>query len=514
MPLAGLVRGGWSFGEGDGTAESLPFPGLAASRRSLASLDSLTVTPGDMSPRSDLRDGLSQVEPAPLFYPGGKPRSVFAAGLGDFGVNESLPSADRGDSRGHVHIEVRDGNRNAAGPFGLAARHLWSVGLAKDFGGHEFSGIFRQSGIGAEMKSGDEQSVRGASGVLGWRWKNPNWNSSVRLSRQWDEHESFDGTLDPYSRRDAQDVRALTTLERVWGEQRLGASFDWSRSQVVRAGGDAFRANSEDGWAKAWWHHESGIRRDDLELGAGHSGGANQYGVAPRARVEWRPASARLALWGARILTPAWSDLAPGERPFLQKTWAVGADAEIGNPGSNGALTVIAGRTQDRILLARDPLEEQWLRAGQGRDPDPWEFGLFVGRARREVGHWRLTGEGTALLRDNSAIQARVDPALTGRLGLDFSFHAFQGDLGVELGGQVDGIASRQTDEPDPRGLPPITTYGATVGLTISDFVATFRVRDLEDRIYQDVWIDPVTGQPARGLGREFLFSFAWKLFN
>jgi len=514
VPLAGLIRGGWSFGEGDGSAESLPFPGLAASRRGLPAIDSLTVTPGDMSPRSDLRDGLSQVEPAPLFYPGGKPRSVFAAGLGDFGVNEALLSADRGDSRGHIHIEVRDGNRAGAGPFGLAGRHLWSVGLAKEFGGHELSGIFRQSGIGAELKSGEEQAVRGASGVLGWKWSNPHWNSSVRLSRQWDEHESFDGTLNPYSRRDAQDVRALGTLEHVGERQRLGASVDWSRSQVLRAGGDAFRANSEDGWAKAWWNHDAGNRHDALELGGGHSGGANQYGIAPRARVEWKSPLSRLALWGARVLTPAWADLAPGQTPFLQSTWALGADAEIGTRASNGALTVMAGRTKDRILLARLPLEEQWLRAGQSRDPDPWEFGLFVGRARREVGHWKLTGEGTALVRDNSAIQARVDPSLTGRVALDFAFKAFQGDLGVVIGGQVDGIGSRSTDETTPRPLPAITTYGATLGLTISDFVATFRVRDLEDRIYQDVWIDSQTGQPARGLGREMLFSFSWKLFN
>jgi len=514
VPLAGLVRGGWSFGEGDGTAEGLPFPGLAASRRGLASIDSLTVTPGDMSPRSDLRDGLTQVEPAPLTFPGGKPRSVFAAGLGDFGVNESLLSADRGDSRGHIHIEVRDGNRNAAGPYGLAGRHLWSVGLAKEFGAHEVSAIFRQSGIAAELRDATEQSVRGASGVLGWRWSDPNWKTSVRLSRQWDEHESFDGSLDPYSRRDAQDVRALGTLEHVSQAQRFGASVDYSRAQVVRAGGDAFRATSEDGWVKAWWNQDSGHRHDALELGWGHSGGSAAYGIAPRARVEWRERAGRLALWGARVLTPAWADLAPGVHPFLQSTWAVGADGEIGTPASSGALTVMAGRTQDRILMARLPLEEQWLRAGQSRDPEPWEFGLLVARARREVGHWKLTGEGTAVIRDNSAVQARVDPALTGRVTLDFGFNAFKGDLGVVLGGQVDGIGTRYTDEAAPQELPAITTFGATLGLTISDFVATIRVRDLEDRIYQDVWIDPQTGQPARGLGREFLFSVSWKLFN
>ncbi|HTO90935.1 MAG TPA: hypothetical protein VMJ70_07375 [Candidatus Sulfotelmatobacter sp.] len=514
LPLGGLVRGGWSLGEGDGTAEGLPFPGLFASRRALAAYDSLTISPGIISPHSDLRDGLTQVEPAPLVYPGGKPRSVFGAGLGDFGVNESLLSADRGDARGHVHIEVRDGNRAAAGPYGLAARHLWSVGLAKGFGANEFSIIFRQTGLAAEMLAGEHQSGRGASGVLGWQWKGSAWSSSARLSRQWDEHESYGGTLDPLSHRDAQDVRAFGTLEHASGEQRFGAGVDWSRSRVVRSGGDAFEATSEDAWVKAWWNRQTARRHDEVEVGWGHSGGSDEYGAAPRARVEWTLDRSRLSVWGARVLTPAWADLAPGQRPFLQSTWALGADAQAGSNTSNASLSLIAGRTQDRILLARLPLEEEWLREGQGRDPDPWEFGVVVARVRRTMGRWLAIGEGSATIRDDSSVQARVDPALTGRLEADYLFKAFKGDLAVRVGAQLDGIGPRQTDEAVPQDLSAITTFGMTLGLAISEFVVTIRARDLENRIYEDVWIDPTTGRPARGLGREIMMSVACKIFN
>ena len=174
----------------------------------------------------------------------------------------------------------------------------------------------------------------------------------------------------------------------------------------------------------------------------------------------------------------------------------------------------MAGRTRDRVLIARLPLDEQWLRAGQARDPSAWNFAQFSGRGTGIAGPFDLGAEASGLVSARGARQGRVDPAVTGRAWAGFSFRAFTGDLGVNLRAELDAIGPRATDETTPRPLPGFASSAAAVRLMLGDVVVTVGARNLEDRRRPDVWIDPATGQPALGPGRELRVSAGVKLFN
>ncbi len=220
----------------------------------------------------------------------------------------------------------------------------------------------------------------------------------------------------------------------------------------------------------------------------------------------------RLSL--GRLLQPVWSDLAPGVEPFLQSTWAAGAELGAGGAHARAQAAILAGRTADRALVSRMPLAELWLRAGIERDPLRYRFALASGSGEVHVGPLDAGGEGFVLGRDRDGGEPQVDPSWGARASAGCRFTAFQRDLGVSLRGEAEWVGARETETAVPGRLAPITSYGAAAMLTLSDAIFTLRARNLEDRPQPQTWIDPVTGRPALGPGLEVRGTFTWRLFN
>jgi len=512
--LAGHARGGWRLFDPVRAPEGGPFPGLLAALPPLAAYDSLAVDPLSPPAASGPAGALVWVRPVADEGPGAdRPNAIFAITNGDFGLDETSLTARRGGDLGRIHLESFAARRGPAGPFGESGRHRWSVGLGRRFGSHDFSATFRHAGLAARLRSGEEQVARGASGRLAWSRERPQDRFELAISRQWDAHESFGATLSPLARRDAQEVRVEGGAQRRSGSRRYGARVDWHRALVRRAGASPVATYGGDDWGSLFAADETPARSVQVELGGGRIGARDRYELAPAVRADWRSGRRRLELWGRRLLEPVWHDLAPGERNFLQRTWAVGAGAS-GGERAQGALRAMAGRTRDRALLARLPLEEQWLRAGIARDRDAWHFAQLWGEGRVRRGGWTAGGEASALLRDAGARQARLDPAWTARAYGQWEFATFGGDLGVRARLEADAIGERWSDEASPRRLAGFVTGHATLGFAIGDARVTLRVRNLENGTHEEVWIDGTTGLPAVAPPREFRMAIAWRLRN
>ncbi|MEO5618891.1 MAG: hypothetical protein ABIS67_14075 [Candidatus Eisenbacteria bacterium] len=513
--VAGHARGGWRVIDPERAPEGGPFPGLFPVLPPLVGYDSLAVEPGRAPSTQGPSGALAVLRPvSDAARAAGRPLATFALTNGDFGLDETSLTARRGGDLGRVHLEALSAGHGQAGPYGDAGRHRWGAGLGRRFGAHDVSASFRQAGLAARLRAGEEQASRGASGRVAWNWERPVVQMDLALERQWDAREGFGGTLEPRSRRDAQEVRLSGGVGRRSGTRTYGARVDWHRGLVRRDGIAGFEAYGGDDWGRVFFSDEAPGRRMALELGAGRIGAVDAIEYAPGARIDWQSGGRRFELWSQRQLTPVWHDLAPGERGFLQNTWVAGAGAAAAGSAAGGALRVLAGRTGDRALLARLPLEEQWLRAGHSRDREAWNFGQVWGEASVRRGGATLGAEACGLLRDAGAVQGRVDPALTARVFGQWERRIFGGDLGVRVRLEGDAVGQRFTDEAAPRPLSGYVTGNAALGLEIGDATITLRVRRLENGAYEEVWIDGTTGAPARGTPRELRVAVAWSLKN
>lgn len=508
---AGLARGGWGFTDRDRAPEGVPAPGIAA-LPPLTGYDSLVVDAPDPAGLGGPFRPLAVVRSVPSAAAAGRPRAMFGYTNGDFGLDETAITADRGSAAGRIHLETFAARRGATGPYGDEGRHRWSVGLARSFGAHTVSGTFRQAGLASGLVSGEAETARGASGRLAWDFARGTWRTGLSAARAWDTRESFGATLGPASRRDAQDVRAAGFLERQFGARTLGARADWVRGRITRAGSGSSTDLREDTWSKIWLRDHRPAGATSIELGGGRVGAIEALMLAPAIRWTQRFGARRVEAWAERLLEPVWGDVEG--RPFLQRTWTAGlALAQAGREAS-ASVRATAGVTRDRAVVARLPLAEQSLRAGTRRDPEAWRFVQIWGDARWAHGGFALGAEGCGLVKNGTRAQALVDPDVTGRAFAECGFRAFTGDLGVRLRVEGEGVGERQTDEAAPRALPAYGSASAAATFTIGDAVITLRARNLEGRRRPEVWVVPATGAPALGPGREVRLAVAWKLDN
>ena len=172
------------------------------------------------------------------------------------------------------------------------------------------------------------------------------------------------------------------------------------------------------------------------------------------------------------------------------------------------------GRSYDRALLSRAPLEELWLRAGHRRDPDPFDFGLLRAAAVWDLPAGRFSAEGFALSRDRSRAQAEIDPGYGGRTAAEGRFRVFGGDLEVWLRLGADLVGRRESEAEPPRRLGAYVTSHAEAILTLSDFTLSISMRGLEDRPQPQSWISSLTGREALGPGRATNVRLFWRLFD
>ena len=511
---AGLALGGWGFEDPDRPPEGRPFPGLVGVLPPLSGYDSLAVEPGWALGTHGPERALTLLRPVAGSDLSGRPRAVFHVVQGDFGIDETGLTASRGGDNGRVQIEAFAATRAAVGPYSEEGRHRWSATLGRRFGSSDVSGSYRQAGLAQRLRSSEEQRARGGSGRLDWRYTREAWRASLGASRQWDAHQSFGGSLDPPSRRDAQETSVGGHVERAFSGRWLGVRGDWNHGRVARVDTLATGVNRDDAWGTAFLSSPGPLQSWAAEIGAGRIGATGAVTAAPSVRWERTIAGQRLEAWAGRLLEPVGADVAGNGPGFLQSTWTAGLGAFRHTPTTAIHLRAIAGTTRDRAVVARLPLEEQWLRAGIRRDPNPWRFVELWGEARWSRDAWLLGAEGTGLVKKADPLQTRVDPDWTAHAYAEWGFSAFRGDLGVRLRAAADGIGERNTDEAVPRVLAGFVTSSVAASLSIGDATVTLRARNLENQRRPDVWIDSQTGAPALGTPRELRVVVTWALNN
>jgi hypothetical protein len=182
-------------------------------------------------------------------------------------------------------------------------------------------------------------------------------------------------------------------------------------------------------------------------------------------------------------------------------------------------VTALAGRTAERALWLRYPVRDVSLRVGARRERGTQPLALVAAAAGIGGPGLRLEADGFASAAPEPREQPRVDPAVGARLALSTGTRLFQGDLALRLRIEGAAVGARDLehsayDGVAPRVLPAHGTLSASLCATLGDVQFGFRAERLEDRRRPQVWIDPATGAPALGPGRELVFELVWPLFD
>lgn len=454
-------------------------------------------------------------------------RGVFGYGLGGFGLEEASLLLQSGDSLLWGEADVATWSRQEAEAYGPAGRHRWGVAGRRARGAHAVSAAFAQRGAAARLASFEDQSGRGESGRIGWTWSRRGRGMAAEVARAWDAHESAGPALG-LSRRDADATRAALrawlparggTLEARAAAAREDVRRDvdpeFDRRATSLAAGVSCSVPLGDGTLAAdlaALRHEAGSRGLAPDTTVGER---TRTLLAPEVAYRFGGGAAAGAVRAGRRALPVWSDLAPGQAPFLEDTWSYGLEARVAaRSGSRAGAALLLGRTTGRAVLFRLPLEELWTRLGAVRDPAPASFALLTASAEWRARGTRIGVEGFALSRDRATIQPEVDPRAGFRGYLESRFGLFQNDLGVLLRGEVAGVGERESEAVVPATLPAFVTFGATVRFTLGSAMVVVRARNLEDRRRREPWVDLATGAEARGPGRAVETRLTWLLFD
>ncbi len=497
---------------------SFPPPGVAGAQDALAWFDSLAVVAGEGGGWDGFDAALARASAGPGLTgrpgSGWQPRADLVLTNGSRGLGDHALTLWRGDSLGGVRAEAASGERAAAGGLAGAGRDLYGVAGAVVRGRHLVEAAFAHRRANASLVGGEAQEVRGESGHGRYRYQGAGWQVDASVARGYDRHESAGGGSPPGLR--LADANAATLeLERGGERGRLALRWSWSDTRVMPAQGSGTRERGRGQWGAVRWQGPFGDGRLEAALGLGRHGGIERTAVAPS--LAWRftgtPWEGRVVL--ERLLTPVWTDLAVGQSAFLQDTWVSGL--EVGGRAAGGGrarVSFLAGRTRDRALLARLPLESLALRSGFRADPHVYDFGLLVGEALWRSPHWAGGLEGFALARDASPLQPWVDPGRGGRVFAEAGMALFQGDLRIRPRVEAWAIGPRESEASPSRALPGYVSFAAGLELTLGDAVLLIEGRSLEDRARPQTWVDAATGTEALGPGRELRTTFIWRLWD
>lgn len=539
--FAGLVAGAWEVRD-PFVARAGAAPGLSEAAAPLAWSDSSAITFGQGSGWRGFGATLAVAESF-LTPVGRKPRAVFTLVNGGGSVDRYSLFITRGDAHSWIRGGTTAEKRGGLGALGLEGAHLWFLAAGARRGAHDFDAQFSQQGVGSQLAStvtadgiagGFGEGARGMAGSVGWAWRGDTDRLAARLARGIDGRDSHGAEGSFYSRRDAARDELELTGERTLAHWTLGARVALERSRVTRWG-----AVTSDAYTRRQWDERSqwvALRSHgalaggslDASLGAGHVDAPQRSGeraqVAPSLAWTHALGAWRVRLHSQRIVDPLWSDLAIGTPAFVQDVWSEGLDMSLARGDSAGSgrsagAGVMALQTGGRALTIRYPLRDFVLRNGWRRAGSDLAMVLATAHAR---GRWRAFGadvSGWALSRPQTPDEARVDPTIGARAGLETRFRAFVGDLGVKLRLEAAYVGSRDAD-PDAGGfagrLPGYTTLMGTATLTLGDATIIVRGEQLEGIRHQEVWTDPVQGaaQPALGPGRLIRLEVVWPLFD
>ena len=514
----------------------MPSPGLLGDQTPLAWYDSVAVGGGSGAAWRGFGAGLVAAQGLGEIPADGRARAVVDLRSGDFGYDENSLAIERGDSTRWLRGESFGGNRGAVGGLGSMGRHRWGVTGGLGRRGHRLEGTYAERGEAGSLSSGEGQDAKGESGSLEYRYRRRALDLGVTLARGHDLHKSCwpcgaafgEAVLE--SRRDAQEVMASVEAQHTGADQRVGARLEWRRAHVTRDEDPDFDSRTTALWGAARYRKSLGEGVFEAEIGAGHQQGFEGVRVAPGLSYTIGGPAFRGRLAVERALEPVWADLALDQPPFMQRTWMGAIEVEAGGSRAKQArLRFLVGRTGERAILSRWPLEDLWMRIGVWSDPARFDFGLLSGEARWLGKRFGAGGEGFVLARDRSPAQPLVDPGYGASSFAEFRFSGFQRDLGVTLRTSLAAVGPRESQgdfqngyDPAggsgtffaPRDLPGYVTIGASAILTLADAVLTVRVRNLEDRQRPEIWLDTATGTELLGPGREWRTALTVRLMN
>ena len=329
--LAGLGVGGLWLDEPGGAALALPAPGVTLARRALVWNDTLAVSLLDGAAWQGFGAGLARLHGAAVFPGRGRATATFQAISGSNAYESDALGIERGDSLSGLRVEMQTGTRGAVGPVQREGRHLWGMVARGARGAYQWKATYAQRGSGDRLADGDEEDAAGESGSFDYRYRARRWWGRMSLARGYTHHESFGDTLS-YSRRDAQENRAAGEVGGILGTNQVALRFEWRDASAARRTADipVFERSVEQLWSAARVERALGAGRLQAAIGAGRDGGSERWALAPTVSAEYGAERGRARLSLGRLLQPVWSDLAPGERPFLQSTWATGVELGAG----------------------------------------------------------------------------------------------------------------------------------------------------------------------------------------
>ena len=556
LPLSfmSLVAGGVRVRDRQVAAQG-PWPGIDDIQPTLAWSDSTAIVIGERAAWDGFRAGLVDLRTFANPPQGGHPRAAFSLINGSSGDDRTGLRLERGNGNDWLRGGAESDQRAGTGLLGRRGAHVWFLDASRTRGAHTFTASYAQRGSANTIRrnldfvdpdpfnlfnrppfSGFEETARGESGNVAWTIANGVRHATLRLSRSHDHRESFEspfqGFFFPFSEREAQENRAEIEAASGTDDHGHGLRLEYAHGRVFRGGDFLSGQPAHTITARHLWLAVRDARPllgGQLEAMAG-VGYANVMAkkserIQGAPSVAWRAGTggARVRLYAERVVTPLWSDLAPGVAPFAQDVWVGGGELALGDRAHRwievGGLGASIG---NRATLQRWPVRDIALRYGWTVDPLRSNDAMVTLAGGLRHGSWGLDGSGFARVRPRSSFAAQVDPAVGAHGGADVGFRVFAGDLGVRLRLEGAWVGPRENESlPEyfqaPRPIPGFATLGGSIGLTLGDAHIAITARRLEDQARPQIWTDPTTpfpGTPAVGSGRQIRAELAWPLFN
>ena len=549
----GLVAGGVTFRDGVLPNATRPWPGIDEIVAPRTWYDSTAAVVGEGGGWRGFSASLVDLQAIATPPIGRRPHAALSIVNGSSAVDRNGLMISRGGDRSWVRVGALDEERSGSGILGQRGQHVWFGELGKHYGAHTFSGAFSQRGFAGgtrldtrfvDFENGNyppfsafQEAAHGEAGYFNWAWAGKDRSLNVRWNRSHEHRESY--MPHPlgfafFAEREAQD-NALTIEATAGGEERShGIRLELHQSEVRRSDDvltgsfvPAHGVTQQTAWLAAREQRALARGTLELQLGGGHvdtpGDESQRWQLAPSATWRIGPAERRLRLYAERVVTPVWSDLAPGVLPFVQDSWVAGADVNLGVPTRQWIeVGGLAAEIGNRAWLQLTPVRDIALRYGWSADLERVQDAMLTVATGVRRGAWALEASGFSRVRPQGSQPARVDPALGARARAETGFRAFTGDLGVLLRVEAAYIGERENESlPEyftpPRPLAGYATYSAGVAMQLGDATLALRATNLEDIARPEAWTDPSSpfpGVPADGSGRQYRFEVSWPLFN
>ena len=552
LPFAylGLVAGGVSLRDALLPANA-PWPGVDEIQAPMAWYDSAAVVVGEGAGWNGFSSSLVELRTFAEPPHGGKPRAAMTLVSGSSGIDRNGLRLERGDHDDWIRGGALEETRQGTGLLGLRGQHVWFMDIGRIRGRQTFAASFSQRGAANNTRRdeqyvnlsvppppwvGVEENAHGESGAGWWSWEHGDRKLKATFQRSHDHRESFESpitdVITSFSEREAQQNTITLEAARGAAGHAHGLRLELTQAQVRRSEDDVSQLPAHTVQQKTAWlaaRLERPWLKGTLEAqaGAGYASAAelSQERLQISPSLVWRAGHGprRVRVYAERMVTPVWSDLAPGVVPFTQDAWLAGLDVSGGDPAQTwfqlGGLGADIG---GHALLTRWPIRDLSLRYGWTTDPVRTQDAMVTLAGGVHRGGFAADASGFARVRPRALFTAQVDPAVGARAGAEAAFRAFSGDLGVKLRIESAWVGARENASlPEyfvqPRPLAGYATYGASLALTLGDARIVLSGTNLEDVPHPQIWTDlssPFPGTPAVGSGRQYRFELAWPFFN